>query len=198
MRYSRTDSRRARGPCSRPCGASGSRHARGTRRVGLRALAPFRDRQTTRVRLTLVLTSASIAVQEVPFDLAEVKLVAPSIRPGTVAKADVIGRLCTAGAPVTTLVAGLGTGRRPCWRGGRRLIRVRLRGSRWTGETATPSCSCDTSRPRSTVSSRSRARSSTRCPGRGHRAGRHEFRVSGEHWLISSARWCWCSTICTL
>ena len=78
---------------------------------GSGALAPFRDRQTTRVRLTLVLTSASIAVQEVPFDLAEVKLVAPSIRPGTVAKADVIGRLCTASAPFTTLVAGAGYGK---------------------------------------------------------------------------------------
>ena len=78
---------------------------------GSGALAPFRDRQPTRVRLTLVLTSASIAVQEVPFDLAEVKLVAPSIRPGTVAKADVIGRLCTASAPFTTLVAGAGYGK---------------------------------------------------------------------------------------
>ena len=31
---------------------------------------------------------------EVPFDLAEIKLAAPFIRPGTVAKADVIARLC--------------------------------------------------------------------------------------------------------
>ena len=38
-------------------------------------------------------------------------LPAPSIRPGTVAKADVIGRLCTASAAVTTLVAGAGYGK---------------------------------------------------------------------------------------
>ena len=35
-----------------------------------------------------------MAVAEVPFDLVEVKLAAPSARPGTVAKADVIARLC--------------------------------------------------------------------------------------------------------
>jgi hypothetical protein len=35
-----------------------------------------------------------MAVAEVPFDLVGVKLAAPSARPGTVAKADAIGRLC--------------------------------------------------------------------------------------------------------
>ena len=38
--------------------------------------------------------SARMAVAEVPFDLAEVKLSAPSARPGTVAKADAIAGLC--------------------------------------------------------------------------------------------------------
>ena len=38
--------------------------------------------------------SDAMAVADVPFDLLEVKLAAPLTRPGTVAKADVIARLC--------------------------------------------------------------------------------------------------------
>ena len=39
-------------------------------------------------------------VTKVPFDLAEAKLAAPSVRPGTVAKSAVIARLCTAIVPI--------------------------------------------------------------------------------------------------
>ena len=52
-----------------------------------------------------------MAVAEVPFDLAEVKLAAPVIRPGTVAKANVIERLSTAGVPLATVVAPAGYGK---------------------------------------------------------------------------------------
>ena len=45
-----------------------------------------------------VLASPPMGVTEVPFDLVEAKLAAPSIRRGTVAKADVIARLCERGA----------------------------------------------------------------------------------------------------
>ena len=45
-------------------------------------------------------TCASMAVAELPFDLVEVKLAAPLTRPGTVAKADVIARLCAASVAV--------------------------------------------------------------------------------------------------
>ena len=52
-----------------------------------------------------------MTVTEVPFDLAEVKLDAPLTRPGTVAKADVIGRLCTENVPFATVVAPAGYGK---------------------------------------------------------------------------------------
>jgi hypothetical protein len=58
---------------------------------------------------------------EVPFDLMEVKLAAPAARPGTVAKADVILRLCAAKVPLAIVV-----------------------------ETTTPSYSCETSPQRFT------------------------------------------------
>ena len=48
---------------------------------------------------------------DVPFDLAEVKLGSPSIRPGTVAKGDVIAELCAAHAPLVTVVAPAGYGK---------------------------------------------------------------------------------------
>ena len=41
---------------------------------------------------------AVMGVADVPLDLVEVKLAAPLTRPGTVAKADVIARLCTSRA----------------------------------------------------------------------------------------------------
>ena len=90
-----------------------------------------------------------------------------------------------------------GTARRPFSRVGPRLIRVRLRGSCSTRETATPSCSCATSQPRFTESSRSRPRCSTRCPAQGDPPGRNASRVSGALWPHSSVPWCSCSTICT-
>ena len=52
-----------------------------------------------------------VSVTDVPFDLAEVKLAAPSIRPGTVAKEDVIARLSAAGVPFVTVVAPAGYGK---------------------------------------------------------------------------------------
>src|SRR5678816_433212 len=52
-----------------------------------------------------------MTVAEVPFDLAEVKLAVPAIRPGTVSKADVIARLCTATVPFASAVAPAGYGK---------------------------------------------------------------------------------------
>ena len=52
-----------------------------------------------------------MAATEVPFDLIEVKLAAPLTRPGTVAKADVIARLCTASVPFASVVAPAGYGK---------------------------------------------------------------------------------------
>jgi LuxR family maltose regulon positive regulatory protein len=52
-----------------------------------------------------------MAVVEVPFDLVGVKLAAPSPRPGTVAKADAIGRLCASTLPFATVVAPAGYGK---------------------------------------------------------------------------------------
>jgi LuxR family transcriptional regulator, maltose regulon positive regulatory protein len=52
-----------------------------------------------------------VVATEIPFDLAEVKLAPPVARPGTVAKADVIARLCTAGVPFATIVAPAGYGK---------------------------------------------------------------------------------------
>jgi LuxR family maltose regulon positive regulatory protein len=52
-----------------------------------------------------------MAASEVPFDLAEVKLAPPSIRPGTVVKDDLIARLSAAPAPVVTVVAPAGYGK---------------------------------------------------------------------------------------
>ena len=52
-----------------------------------------------------------MAVTGVPFDLVEVKLTAPSTRPGTVAKTDVIERIRKAGSPFATVVAPAGYGK---------------------------------------------------------------------------------------
>src|SRR4051812_2878294 len=50
-------------------------------------------------------------VLDVPFDLMEVKLAAPLTRPGTVAKGDVIARLCASPAPFAAVVAPAGYGK---------------------------------------------------------------------------------------
>ena len=50
-------------------------------------------------------------VEEFPFDLVEVKLTAPRLRLGTVAKADVIARLCSSRSPFATVVAPAGYGK---------------------------------------------------------------------------------------
>jgi len=52
-----------------------------------------------------------MVVAELPFDLMEAKLGAPSIRPGTVAKQDVIARLCASRQPVATVTAPAGYGK---------------------------------------------------------------------------------------
>jgi LuxR family transcriptional regulator, maltose regulon positive regulatory protein len=52
-----------------------------------------------------------MALAEVPFDLVEVKLAGPSARPGTVAKAGAIARLCTSTLPFATVVAPAGYGK---------------------------------------------------------------------------------------
>ncbi len=51
------------------------------------------------------------AVTEIPFELVEVKLAAPVTRPGTVAKAELIARLCAARVPFATVVAPAGYGK---------------------------------------------------------------------------------------
>ena len=141
--------------------------------------------------------SAATAVAGVPFDLVEVKLAAPLERPGTVAKESLIARLRASTSPLATVVAPPGTARRRCSRSGPRQIRVRSRGSRSTAGTTMPWCSCATSRPLFTSSSRSRWRCSRPCPGPEGRRGRPGFRVSGAHCRASRARWCWCSTTST-
>jgi LuxR family maltose regulon positive regulatory protein len=52
-----------------------------------------------------------MVIAEVPFDLVEVKLGAPSTRPGTVAKQDVIGRLRASRLPFATVIAPAGYGK---------------------------------------------------------------------------------------
>ena len=52
-----------------------------------------------------------MALAEAPFDLVEVKLAAPPARPGTVAKEQVIARLCTSTLPLVTVVAPAGYGK---------------------------------------------------------------------------------------
>jgi len=52
-----------------------------------------------------------MAAAEVPFDLVGAKLAAPSVRPGMVAKADAIARLCTSTSPFATVVAPAGYGK---------------------------------------------------------------------------------------
>jgi LuxR family transcriptional regulator, maltose regulon positive regulatory protein len=52
-----------------------------------------------------------MALAEMPYDLVEVKLAAPLPRPGTVAKAEVIARLCASTLPFVTVVAPAGYGK---------------------------------------------------------------------------------------
>ena len=118
--------------------------------------------------------------------------------PGTVAKADVIARLCARARRSRPWSRPPDTARRPFSPGGPRPIRVRSPGSRSTAETTTRWCSCGRSRPRFTGSSPSRPTCSMRCPGQADPPGRRGSRVSAARWPRLSARWCWRSTICTL
>jgi LuxR family transcriptional regulator, maltose regulon positive regulatory protein len=52
-----------------------------------------------------------MTVADVPFDLVEAKLGAPTIRPGTVAKQDVIERLRASRLPFATVIAPAGYGK---------------------------------------------------------------------------------------
>jgi LuxR family maltose regulon positive regulatory protein len=52
-----------------------------------------------------------MAVAEVPFDLVEAKLTAPSARPGTVTKTDVVAELCVPRSPLVSVVAPAGYGK---------------------------------------------------------------------------------------
>jgi LuxR family maltose regulon positive regulatory protein len=52
-----------------------------------------------------------MALAKVPFDLVDVKLAAPSARPGTVAKPEAIRRLCASTLPFATVVAPAGYGK---------------------------------------------------------------------------------------
>jgi LuxR family transcriptional regulator, maltose regulon positive regulatory protein len=52
-----------------------------------------------------------MALAEVPFDLVEAKLAGPSTRPGTVAKTDVIVKLCASRSPLVTVIAPAGYGK---------------------------------------------------------------------------------------
>ena len=52
-----------------------------------------------------------MAVADVPFDLADVKLAAPLPRPATVAKTAAIAQLCSARSPCATVVAPAGYGK---------------------------------------------------------------------------------------
>jgi LuxR family transcriptional regulator, maltose regulon positive regulatory protein len=52
-----------------------------------------------------------MALAEVPFDVVDVKLAAPFAREGTVAKADLIDRLCASTVPFVTVVAPVGYGK---------------------------------------------------------------------------------------
>ena len=92
-------------------------------------------------------------------------------RSGTVAKEEVIARLCTADVPFATVIAPAGYGKTTLLA---RWSEADPRPFAWValdGETTTtPSCSCATSRPRSTGSSRCRSRRSTRYPAEGQRA----------------------------
>ncbi len=54
---------------------------------------------------------AAVTATGLPFDVVEAKLAAPLTRPGTVAKADVIARLCAGSVPFATVVAPAGYGK---------------------------------------------------------------------------------------
>jgi hypothetical protein len=53
----------------------------------------------------------AMLIAEFPFDVVEVKLAAPPILPGTVAKADAIARLCSSRSTLATVVAPAGYGK---------------------------------------------------------------------------------------
>jgi hypothetical protein len=101
-----------------------------------------------------------------PFDLVSVKLAAPSARPGTVAKADAIARLCASSLPFATLLAPAGYGKTTLLAKWAEADRRPFAWVALDGETTTRSCSCATSRPPFTASSRSHPRCSRRCSSR--------------------------------
>src|SRR4051812_23512411 len=138
-----------------------------------------------------------MAVADVPFDLAEVKLAAPVSRPGTVAKSDVIGRLCTSHVPFVAVVAPAGYGKTT-------LV------AQWAEADPRPFAwvALDRRDDDPVVFLRHLAAAMHQIEplppavfealsGPGGPPGQTASPVSGAHWLRASARWCWCSTICT-
>ena len=139
-----------------------------------------------------------MAVAELPFDLIEAKLGAPSIRPGTVAKRDVIARLRASRLPFATVIAPAGYGKTTLlagWaeRDPRPFAWVALDGRDDDGvpflryiaaamhrvEPVAPEVFAALAGPGASIWSTGVPRVEAR-------------------WLHSSVRWCWCSTTCTL
>ena len=122
----------------------------------------------------------------------------PSVRPGTVAKADVIARLRSAGARLATIVAPAGYGKTTLLARWAEADPRRSRGSRSTGgDDDDHGCSCGTSRRHS--SGRGRL---ARCSRSAVRPGAVDLvderpACRGRPGRDSSTRSCWCSTICT-
>jgi LuxR family maltose regulon positive regulatory protein len=64
-----------------------------------------------KIRSSSGLASSAMPVADVPFDVIEIKLLGPSVRPSAVAKADAIERLCTSTSPFATVLAPAGYGK---------------------------------------------------------------------------------------
>ena len=139
----------------------------------------------------------AMLVAELPFDVVEVKLAAPQIRPGTVAKADVMARLCASRSPFATVVAPAGYGKTT-------LL------ARWAEADPRPFAwvALDAGDDDALVLLRHIAGAIHRVEpvgqavfealsGPGGPPGRAVSRVLGARWRNSSARWCWCWTTCT-
>ena len=130
-----------------------------------------------------------LATTEVPFDLAEIKLAPPSIRPGTVAKEDVIARLSTAREPLATVVAPAGYGKTTLLA---RWAQADPRPFAWVPLDARDGDPVVLLRYIAAAIHRVepvRPRCSTRCPAQGHPPGRSASRVSGARWPHASVPW---------
>ena len=138
-----------------------------------------------------------MAVVDVPFDIAEAKLEAPLVRPGTVAKPDLIGRLAQSPAPLVSVVAPAGYGKTTLlasWAEAdpRPFAWVALDGRDIDPVVFLRHVAAAINRiepvPPDVVEALS-------APG--DRSGPGGCRVSGARWPRSAARSCSCSTTCT-